>query len=120
MNAATTTLPNSPDDMPAGWDAGHNLRNEILGLDGFPFVLITYEMDIRHSNATGECVGKWQVEIHARKKIFNASHEDLRNALWFVTTHAHAADSLEYQRREDAKATALAKLNDEEKRLLGL
>ncbi len=113
-------LPTSPDEMPHDWDQHHNLRNTILGLGGYPYVSIHYEMDVRKSNALGESVGKWDVEIQVGRKCIKAEHEDIRNALWYVTTLASAVDDAEYERRKKAKSDALAKLTDEEKRLLGL
>jgi hypothetical protein len=117
----TKALPVSPNEMPHDLACDTNqVRTWMIGLSDFPYAQVNWECNVAASNASGESVGTWEVEIHVNRRTITAKHEEIENALWFAITHANAVDDARYKHHEDTRKAALAKLTDEEKRLLGL
>lgn len=116
-------MPTSPNDMPWNHSSENpNWRwNTIATLNQFSCVDIHWENDWRESNRTGEPAGEWDVMIETGQgKQFKACHENIENALWFVTTLAENSDSEHWKKQEESRKSALGKLTPEERKLLRL
>lgn len=107
--------------MPSSFHNDANeLRSCLLSLGGFTSVEIYWETDVALSNAMGERHGKWMVVIETARNTIRGTHAELTNALWYASTLANAANSGEYERREQARKDALAKLSPEDRKVLGV
>lgn len=117
-----TPLPESPNDFPFELHSYERwLRNTIVTLgDRFDCVDIHWEVDHAASEASGETVGTWDVHIEAGRKRISAKHPELLPALWYCATVADAASTAAYEAREAAREKAMAKLDPEDRKLLGL
>ncbi len=96
------------------------MRNIMVTLNEYSCVSIEWERDEHMTRETGETHGEWNVMIDTGRRQIRAKHEEITNALWYVTTIAEAHLESVYDARIKARAEALAKLTDDEKRLLGV
>jgi len=92
----------------------------MVTLNEYSCVSIDWERDDHMTNETGETHGEWNVMIDTGRRQIRATHEEITNALWYVTEIANAHLEAVYDARIKARAEALNKLTDEEKRLLGV
>jgi hypothetical protein len=117
-----TKIPESPHDMPTElWNSERWLRNTMCSLDHFRCVDIHWEKDIAATNATGESCGEWEVSItSAGGKDIRSKGEELLNVLWYAVEHANHNQDQYWQKREAARSAALSKLNDDDRKALGL
>lgn len=119
----TEPLPTSPDAMPFGYfcDNPNGLRNLLLTLHTYSYVDLHWERDWETGRHTGETEGYWNMALStAHGKRLAASHRNIENVLWYVTTLAEAADSEAWQKQESDRKAALAKLTPDDRRLLGV
>lgn len=72
------------------------------------------------TNGTGEAMGYWEVVISAAGEQFRGKSENIQSALWYASECADAARAEMWQRRESDRKKALAKLTEEERKLLGV
>ena len=96
------------------------MRNLMVTLNEHSCVTIEWERDHHLTNETGETHGEWNVMIDTGRRQIRAKHEEITNALWYASEIADAHMEAVYDARLKARADALAKLTDEEKRLLGV
>ena len=112
-------LPIGPNEMPSAQHNNENwIRNVMVTLDQYSCVSMDWERDEHMTRETGETHGEWNVMIDTGRRQFTAKHAEITNALWYVTTIANAHLESVHDAQVKARAAALAKLTDEEKRLL--
>lgn len=115
------SIPTSPNDMPSEWHNNEReLRNILVSLDQFDCVDICWERDNAASNACGETVGEWSVLIEDGPRTIRAKHTQVTNAIWYASTVAEAQHDEAYEKRQSGRAAALAKLTQEDRKLLGV
>jgi hypothetical protein len=102
------------------------LRNILVTLHQFHYVSMEFERNEELSAATGEPQGEWRVTISAPNpktgrytEIVSAS-EDFLEVIYDAVTEAEQMTDEFWEVRRQQKATALAKLTQEERRLLGV
>jgi hypothetical protein len=113
-------LPENPGEMPVAlWNSEHWMRNAMMRLDKFRNVNIEWTLDIGASSESGEACGEWDVSIiTSGGKEIRAKHYEFPNAIWFALEHAENFQSEYWEKRDALRAAALAKLTDEERRVL--
>lgn len=114
-------LPTKPDAMPLELLRDDSyVRHAMYDLKGMAEVIeIRFEFDESECECDDD-EGTWEVEAWHGNKRFSASHERIENALWFVLAHMTAKDRTDFEEQERKRKEALAKLTEEEKRLLYL
>jgi hypothetical protein len=117
-----TKLPSDPSEMPVElFNSDIWCRNALVtGLEEFDCVDIHFEPDHAASECSGEVVGTWDVLIEKGRHRVAVSGNSLLNLLWYALEHANNFSNVDRQKREAIRSAALAKLTDDEKRVLGV
>lgn len=98
----------------------HALMRAIHALNQCDDIDIYRERDFGHERKTGENVAHWELSGVVSRMRVSAHGRDLAKVL---IEAGHAAESLsdqDYQHRAQRRAAALAKLNPEDRAILGL
>ena len=98
----------------------NGLRNILVTLSQYTSVDIHWEADVAASNATGDDIGEWEVELQNGPRRVRVRHAEITNALWYANEKMTSVESAAYEARDAARQAALAKLTPDEKRLLRL
>jgi hypothetical protein len=117
----TKELPTSPNQAPIACRTNMEFcRHAFYELSSLADeVEITFEPTDDHCGCD-DSDGEWNVFTRRGGKSFEAKHEYIENALWYVMEHLTAKDRTDFENRERKTREALAKLTHDERRLLHL
>lgn len=122
MSEEKKELPISPRQMPSH---SYQQQCEFIRNAFYKLSAMADSVEITFEPSDGDCDcddsdGEWCVNARRGNKSFEATHEDIDHALWYVLEHLTAKDRTDYEARQRKRQEALSKLTADEKRILGV